>query len=142
MSIPSGIARFSVFVQSTDWCTLKYFRYHPRLAPDNYIPMHSTSFLLADILLQTHPRQPKQRFHPFSKYNSPIVPLDLSGEQNLHIWYEKHSDSTTSSVFAINEGVIIVDATKTTFKAGFEKLNKDGVLWLVKAILTTKLGPW
>ncbi|MFZ2453905.1 MAG: hypothetical protein WAW76_05655, partial [Trichococcus flocculiformis] len=78
----SGVLRFSVFVQSTDWCTLKYFRYHPRLAPDNYIPMHSTSFLLADILLQTHPRQPKQRFHPFSKYNSPIVPLDLSGEQN------------------------------------------------------------
>jgi len=49
---------------------------------DNPIPTHNALFLLADILLQTHPRPPTQRFHPFAKYSFPTVPLDLSGEQN------------------------------------------------------------
>ena len=82
MSELSGVLRFSVFVQSTDRRALGYFRYHPGLAPDDSILTHSTLFLLADILLQTHPHLPKQRFHPFASSNYTIVPLDLSGEQN------------------------------------------------------------
>ena len=33
-SIPSGIARFSIFVQSTDQRTLGCFGHHPGLTPD------------------------------------------------------------------------------------------------------------
>ena len=75
---------FAVFgIRSVDIRALsRLFGIHSLCISRHPLPTHNVFFLLADILLQTHPRQPKQRFHPFSKYNSPIVPLDLSGEQN------------------------------------------------------------
>jgi hypothetical protein len=75
---------FAVFgIRSVDIRALsRLFGIHSLCISRHPLPTHNVLFLLADILLQTHPRPPKQRFHPFSKYNSPIVPLDLSGEQN------------------------------------------------------------